>query len=175
MITTTCPACWNSARRSRTYANPRWISGDVASMPSFTRNGRSSFSFRSSSSFGSTSTALRVRSAAVIAGSLVSGCLEIRDLHRLELVSRFEPEKLTRERQECLQRTPDRVSAAKAVTFPLERDVRIRNPVPFECRDDHFRLRRRHDLVVESLEQEQRTGDLVRMRDRRALPVEILL
>ena len=45
-----------------------WMSGEVTSMPSFTRSGRPSFSFASSPPSGRTSTAFRVRSASVIAG-----------------------------------------------------------------------------------------------------------
>src|SRR5438093_9935792 len=161
MSTTTWPARWNSARRSRTYAKPRWMSGDVASMPSLTRNGRSSFSFRSSSSFGSTSTACRVRSASAMRRSLVSRGLEVLDLDRLELVGRLEPEQLAHERQKRLERATDRVSAPETVTLPFECDVGIRDAVPLERRGDRFCLGRRHDLVVESLEQEQRPRDLV--------------
>src|ERR687883_1477608 len=43
-------------------ARPTWMSGEVTSMPSFTRSGRPSFSFASSPPSGRTSTAFRVRS-----------------------------------------------------------------------------------------------------------------
>src|SRR3954470_16230905 len=63
MISTTlCPASWNSRSLPRTTVCPRWMSAEVGSMPSLTRSGRPSSSLRSSSPFGSTSTALRVRS-----------------------------------------------------------------------------------------------------------------
>src|SRR6266852_5192165 len=62
------------------------MSGAVGSMPSLTRNGRRSSSFRSSSPFGSTSTALRVRSATPIATSLLPDGVELLDLDRHDLV-----------------------------------------------------------------------------------------
>src|SRR5256885_13315882 len=72
------------------------MSGAVGSMPSLTRNGRPSSSFRSSSPLGSTSTALRVRSATLIAASLLPrrGRLCRRSLRgldrdRLDLVCRL--------------------------------------------------------------------------------------
>src|SRR2546430_2591863 len=173
MSTTMCPALWNSARRSRTYANPRWMSGDVASIPSLTRSGRPSFSLRSSSPFGSTSTAFRVRSASAIRGSLVRRHLEVLDLNRLELVGRLEPEHLAGERQAGLERASLRLGAAESVTFALERDVRVRDAVPLERSGDRLSLRRRHDLVVEPLQEEERLSDLVGMSHRRALPVEL--
>src|SRR5713101_4606669 len=164
MSTTICPARWNSASRSSTYAKHRWMSGDVASIPSLTRNGRPSFSLRSSSPVGSTSTAFRVRSATAIARSLVRSCLEVLDLHRLELVGRLEPEQLPREGQKRLQRAAHRVRAAEAMSLAFECDVGIGNVIALECGDDRLGLRRRHDLVVETLEEQQRARDSVRVR-----------
>src|SRR5207244_8762606 len=97
------------------------MSGDVASMPSFTRSGRPSFSFRSSSSFGSTSTALRVRSSTAIRGSLSARRFEILDLHRLELVGRLEAEQLPHEGERRLESAPERIRAAETVTLALDR------------------------------------------------------
>ena len=48
MISTTrCPASWNSRSLPSTTAWPRWMSGAVGSMPSFTRSGRPSLRGRS--------------------------------------------------------------------------------------------------------------------------------
>src|SRR5689334_18996651 len=71
MRTTVCPASCHSRSRSRTTAKPRWTSGEVGSMPSFTRNGRPSASLRPSSSSGRTSTARRVGTNASTRASLV--------------------------------------------------------------------------------------------------------
>src|SRR5438067_2379448 len=49
--------------RCRGIARPMWMSGEVTSMPSFTRSGRPSFSLASRPPSGRTSTAFRVRSA----------------------------------------------------------------------------------------------------------------
>src|SRR5262249_7891723 len=151
------------------------MSGDVASMPSFTRSGRPRFSFSSSSSFGSTSTAFRVRSTAAIAGSLVSRRLEVLDLDRLELVGRLETQQLTPEAERCPQRTPDRWRAAEPVTLALEADVRVRHGVSLECGCDRLRLRRRNDLVVQTLQEQQRTRDAIGVRHGRPLDVDVLL
>src|SRR5213595_142836 len=151
------------------------MSGDVASMPSLTRSGRPSFNFRSSSPSGSTLTASRVRSAAAIARSLVSGGLEILDLDRLDLVRRLEAEQLRREGERRLVRASDRVRTPETVAFALEADVRVGNTVPFERRGNRLCLRRRHNPVVEALEEQERLLDPVRVRHRRALAVELLL
>src|SRR5690348_12911632 len=160
-----CPARWNSASRSSTYAKPRWMSGDVASMPSFTRSGRPSFSFSPSSSSGSTATAFRVRSTAAIARSLVSRRLEVLDLDGLELVGRFESEQLPHERERRLERTSNRRRATEPMTLAFEADVRVRHTVSIERGCDRLRLRRRHDSVVKTLQEEQRTGDVIGVRD----------
>ena len=44
-------------------------------------------------------------------------------------------------------------SLAEAVALALERDVRVRDALALEHVDHHLGLRRRHDLVVEALEQ----------------------
>ena len=56
-----CPASWNARIRCRGIARPMWMSGEVTSMPSLTRNGRPSASFFSSPPCGSRSTWLRAR------------------------------------------------------------------------------------------------------------------
>src|SRR4029077_14138852 len=66
--TTRCPACWNSRSLRRTTAWPRWMSGAVGSIPSFTRNCRPSSracaSLLASAPSGRLSTALRASQAA---------------------------------------------------------------------------------------------------------------
>src|ERR671937_3053740 len=113
------PSRWKAARRSSTNAKPRWMSGAVGSMPSFTRSGRPSATLRSSSPCGSTSTACRVRS--------VGNVLKILDLQRLELVGRLEAEHLGQERQVRLERALHVLGLSEAVALPRERDVGIRN------------------------------------------------
>src|SRR3954449_12739042 len=70
--TTVWPSSWNSRSFSRTTVCPRWMSGAVGSMPSFTRKGSPRASCRSSSPAGSASTALRSRYRACSDG-LVNG------------------------------------------------------------------------------------------------------
>src|SRR3954467_4203272 len=57
------PSSWNARIRWSGIPRPTWMSGEVTSMPSFTRSGRAVASFRSRPSSGSTWTALRVSSA----------------------------------------------------------------------------------------------------------------
>ena len=54
---------------------------------------------------------------------------------------------------------------AEPVAFTFERDVRVRDATPFQRFDDHLRLRRRNDLVVEPLQEQQRIRDRIGMRD----------
>src|SRR5881227_3745617 len=61
MRTALWPSSWNARMRWSGTPRPTWMSGEVTSIPSFTRSGRPSFSFRSSAPSGSTSTAFRVR------------------------------------------------------------------------------------------------------------------
>src|SRR5256885_713952 len=61
--TALCPSSWNARIRWSGMPRPMWMSGDVTSMPSFTRSCRPVASFFSSSPAGSTSTALRVSSS----------------------------------------------------------------------------------------------------------------
>src|SRR5918996_1836547 len=110
--------------------------GAVTSMPSLTRSGRPSFSFSSSPPCGSTSTALRVRSATLIV--LRPYGLEILDLDRLDLVSGLEAEDLCEEREVSLQRALDVLRLAKPVALPGERDVRMGNPAARQRLDDHL-------------------------------------
>ena len=52
---------------------------------------------------------------------------EARQLERLDLVGRLEPEDLAEERQSGLQRPPDGVGAAEPVALALEREVGVRD------------------------------------------------
>src|SRR4051795_3403568 len=60
--TALCPSSWNARMRWSGVPRPMWMSGDVTSIPSFTRSCRPVASFFSSSPAGKTSTALRVSS-----------------------------------------------------------------------------------------------------------------
>ena len=60
--TPTWPSSWKARIRWSGIARPMWMSGEVTSIPSFTRSGRPSASFASSPPSGSTSTAFRMRS-----------------------------------------------------------------------------------------------------------------
>ena len=73
----------------------------------------------------------------------------------------------------CLARALDALRLAKAVAFACKGDVRVREAASIECVHDYLGLGRRHDLVVQSLQQEQRIGDRVRMRDRRAFAIKV--
>src|SRR5256885_13594716 len=78
---------------------PSVMCGAVTSIPSLTRNGRPRASFLSSSPSGRTWTALRVRSATLIAPSLLRDFVEVLDLDRLELVGELEARDLREERE----------------------------------------------------------------------------
>ena len=56
-----------------------------------------------------------------------------------------------------------------------EREIRVRHAVPLQRRSDRLGLRRRDDLVVETLEQQERLRDPVRVRHRRPLAIQPLL
>src|SRR5262249_51712792 len=129
------------------------MSGAVGSIPSLTRSGRPSFSLRSSSPSGKTSTARRARSAGNV--------LEVLDRDRLEVVRRLEAEDLREEREVRLERALRVLRLAKAVALPRERDVGVRHAALLERLDDHLRLRRWHDLVVEPLQQEPWARDRI--------------
>src|SRR6266516_6704619 len=123
------------------------MSGAVGSMPSLTRNGRRSSSFRSSSPLGRTSTALRVRSATLMAASLLPRRgrprgrsprglyaaspsrrrVQVLDLDRLDLVAELEARDLRQERKVCFGRTLDVLCLAKPVALACEGDVRVRD------------------------------------------------
>src|SRR5690242_2920444 len=98
------------------------MSGDVTSIPSFTRSGRPSFSLSSSAPRGSTSTAFRVRSATDMPASLVRDRLEVLDPDLLDVVGGPEAEDLRHERQRHLERAPPCRGATKTVTLAFERD-----------------------------------------------------
>src|SRR5664279_3279639 len=71
MSTTVWPASCHSRSRSSTTAKPRWTSGEVGSMPSFTRSGRPCFNLPSSPPSGRTCTAWRVGTKVSTRASLV--------------------------------------------------------------------------------------------------------
>src|SRR5438132_7510610 len=149
------------------------MSGAVGSMPSLTRNGRPSSSFRSSSPFGSTSTALRVRSATPIAASLLPDGVELLDFDRLELVCGLEARNLRQEREMRLARTFAVLGLAEPVAFACEGDVRIWDAAALQGFDDHLGLRGQHDLVVQALQQQKWIGDRVGVSDRGTVAIQI--
>src|SRR5712691_11293588 len=108
------------------------MSGAVGSIPSLTRNGRPSFSFRSSSPLGSTSTALRVRSASLMAASLLPDWAEVLDLDRLDLVGGLEARDLPQEREMCFGCVLDILRLAETVALARERDVRVGDATAFQ-------------------------------------------
>ena len=69
------PRSWNSRSLRRTTVWPRWMSGAVGSIPSFTRSGRPSPSWRSSAPSGRQSTAFRARKRAASPGESVIGAM----------------------------------------------------------------------------------------------------
>src|SRR6266508_5209458 len=142
---------------------PTCMSADVTSMPSLTRSGRPSASLRSSSPSGRTWTAFRVSS--------VSNVLEILDLDRLQLVRRLEAEDLREEGEVRLERPLHVRRLTEAVALSLEGDVRVRDTALSERLDDHLGLCRRHDLVVEPLQQQQGSGERVGLVDGRAFAI----
>src|SRR3954471_15382652 len=70
--TPTCPSSWKARMRCSGIARPMWMSGEVTSMPSFTRSGRPSFSFASRPPSGSTFTAFKVRSSSMSGATLAA-------------------------------------------------------------------------------------------------------
>ena len=71
-----------------------------------------------------------------------------------------------------LERPPQGERAAEAVTLALEREVGVRDRLLGQRRDDRLGLRRRHDPVVEALEDQDRGREAVREVARRALAVD---
>src|SRR5258705_5249064 len=82
--------------------------------------------------------------------------VEARHLERFVVVGRLEPEDLAEECDPGLEGPPEREGAAKPVTLPLERDVGVRDRLLRQGGDDRLGLRRRHDPVVEALEDQDR-------------------
>jgi hypothetical protein len=52
-------------------------------------------------------------------------------------------------------------------------DISDRQALVFQCRNHHFGLVRRHNLIFQSLEEDHRARQALYRMDRRALPVEI--
>src|SRR5262245_1365678 len=136
---------------------PMWMCGAETSMPSLTRRGRPRASLRSSSPSGRTWTAFRVSS--------VDNAVEILDLDRLDLAGELEAEDLREEGHMRRERALLVLCLAEAVALAGEGDVRVRNAALLERLDDHLRLRRRDDLVVEPLQQQQGSRDRVGVTD----------
>src|SRR5438128_7901189 len=107
-------------------------------MPSFTRSGRPSSSFFSSSPAGRTWTALRVRSATVTV--LLPDGFEVLDLDRFDVVGELEARDLREEREVGLDGPLHVLRLAKTVALALEGDVRVRNAALLQRLDHRLRL-----------------------------------
>src|SRR5215469_4576652 len=83
MISTpVCPSSWKARIRWSGIARPMWMSGEVTSIPSFTRSGRPSRSLASRPPSGSTSTAFRVSSRMPMGATLPSALALLRNRNR---------------------------------------------------------------------------------------------
>ena len=58
--------------------------------------------------------------------------------------------------------------------FALKGNVGVPNSLCYQGVPEHLGLRRRHDLVVETLQQQHRTRDTVDVRQRCALDIEVV-
>src|SRR6266508_3232635 len=193
MSTPVWPASWNARMRCSGMPLPRVMCGAVTSMPSLTRSGRPSSSFFSSSPLGSTSTAFRVSSATPMAASLLPRrgrprgrsprglCaaspsrrrVEILYLDRLEFVGRLKARDPSEEREVSLARALDVLRLAKAVGLACQGDIRVRDAAALQGVHDHLGLGRRHDLVVQTLQEEERVRDRVGVLDGRAVAIQV--
>src|SRR5262245_13751690 len=88
--------------------------------------------------------------------TLVSGRLEILDRDGHDLVRGLEAEDLSQEREMGFERTLDVLRLSEPMALALEGDVGVRNRALLQRFDDDLRLRRRDDLVVETLQEEER-------------------
>ena len=104
----------------------------------------------------------------------MSHLFQVLDLDRLDLVRGLEAEDLREEREVRRERAP-RVLAPCRKPWPSPSNAMYAYGMPRRCErvDDLLGLRRRHDLVVEPLQNSSGARDRVGMRDRRALAVEV--
>src|SRR3990170_1039447 len=98
---------------------------------------------------------------------------EVLDLELRHVVSWFEAENLSIERELCLERADDVLGLAEAVPLALEEEIRVRDAAFPQGTNDELGLRRRHHLVVGALENEHRRRDPVDEMDRAALAVRL--
>ena len=87
----------------------------------------------------------------------------------------FEPEHPAVKVELGLERPPDVRRLAEAVLLALEGQVGDRHALGPQGVDDHLGLRRRHDLVLEALQHDERAVEPVDVVDRRALDVALAL
>src|SRR6266851_3034930 len=99
--------------------------------------------------------------------------LEVHYLDRLDLVGDFETEDPREEVHFPLDRAPDVLLLPEPVLLALEWDVRVGQLLLLANGDEFLGLARRHDLVLESLEEDHRNLEVVGEMDRRAIPVEV--
>ena len=85
---------------------------------------------------------------------------------RLHVSGRGEPEDLAVEGQLGRQAAQLVLRPAEAVTLALEAEVCVRYSPFGERVDDRLRLRRRYDLIVQALQEEQRAGETLQMGQR---------
>jgi len=86
---------------------------------------------------------------------------------------RHEAKDLTVKRQLGFEAGNHRLGLAKPVLLTGESQIRMRNPLCHHGIAKEFGLRRRHDSVFKALQQQHRARQVVNVRQRRALDVEI--
>src|SRR5215203_1264763 len=87
--------------------------------------------------------------------------LAVSNFNRLDVVRRRESEDLAVEVELGLEAADDRLGATEAVLLAFEQEQRHRESFRAYGGGHHLRLVRRHDLVLESLEQDQRARQAI--------------
>src|SRR5947207_5125971 len=108
-----------------------------------------------------------------LADTTIWGGLEVLDLHRLDLVRELKTEDPREEVELALRRAPDSLVLAKPVLLAFERHVREGQLLLPARGHEHLGLVGRHDLVLETLEQDARRAQPVGEVDRRARAVHV--
>src|ERR1700681_3890538 len=99
--------------------------------------------------------------------------LEVFDLDRLDPVGDVKTENSREEVHLALDRAPDVPFLAEPVLLALERNVCVGQLLFLANLDELLSLIWRHDLVLETLEENHRHCQVVREVDRGAIPVEV--
>src|ERR1700693_293336 len=116
---------------------------------------------------------LPFRHADYRAKTIGPGLLEVLDLDRFDLVSDLEPKDPRQEVHLPLDRAPDVLLLPESVLLALEWDVRIRQHLLPADGNEFLGLTRRHDLILEALEEDHRNLEVVREVDCGAIPVHV--